>query len=58
MCFTFPISIGSLTCFLNINAFELCFLAQCRSTITCINNNYFPIALNIFHRQVQGRKHF
>ena len=28
------------------------------ATITCINNNYFSIALNIFHRQVQGRKHF
>ena len=42
MCFTFPISVGSLTCFLNINAFELCFLVQSRSTITCINNNYFP----------------
>ena len=58
MCFTFPISIGSLTCFLNITAFELCFLVQCRSAITCVNNNYFSIALNIFHRQVQGRKHF
>ena len=25
------------------------FLAQCRSAITCINNNYFSIALNIFY---------
>ena len=25
MCFTLPISVGFFTCFMNINAFELCF---------------------------------
>ena len=36
MCFTSPISVGFFTCFININAFELCFYSEVQQLLVLI----------------------